>query len=183
MSLYGFVCWVKWETSASNGCLYSQISAERESYRWTDKGSPHIIPFPWVVQVWGVEVTIAKYTIMLRKRKAWCYSGRGGQVGSLEAQWTGCMGNYWLLPPVAGCCVHSLMDWSSSPSALANTERVWNPNKGWPVSTRKNSAVIQLGYWERFLHWKGDQAMEEAAQGGRGAISPGSVQRICLCGA
>lgn len=33
MSLYGFVSWVEWETFASNGCLYSQISAERESYR------------------------------------------------------------------------------------------------------------------------------------------------------
>lgn len=142
MSLYGFVCWVEWETFASNGCLYSQISTERESYRWTDKGSSNIKHFPRVVQVWGVEVTGAKYTVMLRKRKAWCYSGRGGQVGSLEAQWIRCMGSYWLPTSCGRASVHSLMDWGSRLPLLWQTQRGVESKQS-PASQHKEQL---LGY-------------------------------------
>lgn len=140
MSLYGFVSWVEWETFASNGCLYSQISAERESYRWTDKGSSDIVNFPWVVQVWGGEVTGAKYTVMHRKRKAWCYWDSSGQAGPLEAQWTGELQAPWLLgqgilciPWWTGSCGRASCAFSDG---LPPVSLCWQTQRGCGIQTK-----------------------------------------------
>ena len=38
------------------------------------------------------------------------------------------------------------------------------------------------GYWEKFLHWKSGQALDQAAQGGGGVTIPGGIQKMCRCG-
>lgn len=34
-----------------------------------------------------------------------------------------------------------------------------------------------MGHYEKFLHWKGDQASEEAAQASGGITIPGTVKK------
>lgn len=41
---------------------------------------------------------------------------------------------------------------------------------------------VQAGHWEEFLHGKGGQALELAAQGSAGVSIPGGILEVCECG-
>ena len=44
------------------------------------------------------------------------------------------------------------------------------------------SGKAHVGYWGKFLYWKGGQGLEQAAQGGGGVTIHGGVQKMRRCG-